>query len=163
MSTTFSGPIVSTNGFTGDITGDVTGNVVGNVTGLVNGASLVKITETVAFGAFTDGGSTSGTYDITAGTLPVGSVFLKSAVTAVTGFAGDTSAVLTIGDGTDADRYNTGTPDVFSTIAAGIDVGAPSGLALAVVADTITLTVTSATDFTSVSAGSLTVEFYYLT
>ena len=29
--TTFSGPVVSTNGFTGDITGDVTGDVVGLV------------------------------------------------------------------------------------------------------------------------------------
>lgn len=33
MSTTFSGPVVSTGGFTGAITGAVTGNVTGNVTG----------------------------------------------------------------------------------------------------------------------------------
>ena len=30
--TTFSGPIVSTNGFTGDTTGNVTGNVTGAIT-----------------------------------------------------------------------------------------------------------------------------------
>lgn len=29
--TTFSGPVVSDNGFTGNVTGDVTGNVVGSV------------------------------------------------------------------------------------------------------------------------------------
>lgn len=29
MATHFSGPIVSANGFTGDVTGDITGNVVG--------------------------------------------------------------------------------------------------------------------------------------
>lgn len=29
MSTTFSGPVISTSGFTGDITGNVTGNVTG--------------------------------------------------------------------------------------------------------------------------------------
>jgi len=33
MSTTFSGPVVSDNGFEGDVTGDVTGNVTGNLTG----------------------------------------------------------------------------------------------------------------------------------
>jgi hypothetical protein len=40
-STTFSGPVTSTNGFigavTGNITGDVTGTVTGNVTGTVTG------------------------------------------------------------------------------------------------------------------------------
>ena len=34
-STTFSGPVTSTNGFIGEITGTVTGNVTGNVTGRV--------------------------------------------------------------------------------------------------------------------------------
>ena len=32
-STTFSGPVTSTNGFVGDITGDITGDVTGDVTG----------------------------------------------------------------------------------------------------------------------------------
>ena len=36
-STTFSGPVTSTNGFVGDTTGDVTGNVTGNLTGDVTG------------------------------------------------------------------------------------------------------------------------------
>ena len=31
--TTFSGPVISTNGFVGDFTGNITGNVTGNVTG----------------------------------------------------------------------------------------------------------------------------------
>ncbi len=31
--TTFNGPVISTNGFEGNIEGDVTGNVTGNVTG----------------------------------------------------------------------------------------------------------------------------------
>ena len=31
-STTFSGPVTSTNGFIGDVTGNVTGNVTGTVT-----------------------------------------------------------------------------------------------------------------------------------
>lgn len=37
MSTTFSGPVISTNGFTGALTGNVTGDVTGDVTGLAFG------------------------------------------------------------------------------------------------------------------------------
>jgi len=33
-STTFSGPVTSTNGFIGDLTGNVIGNVTGSVTGM---------------------------------------------------------------------------------------------------------------------------------
>lgn len=43
--TTFSGPVVSDNGFEGDITGDVTGNVTGNVTGTLTGAAIVPTFE----------------------------------------------------------------------------------------------------------------------
>ena len=131
--------------------------------GDVAATGVFKFSQTVAYDAFTDGGGTSGTFVITAGTIPVGATFLYAAVTAVTGFAGDTSATLIIGDGTDADRYNTGTPSVFATAANGVAMGDPSGVRYHAAAGTITLTVTSATDFSSVSAGSLTVEFYYLT
>ncbi len=133
------------------------------VSGVTTMGPFVKLTETVAYTAFTDGGSTAGTYDLTVGTIPAGATFLYAALTAVTGFAGDTSAVLTIGDGSDADRYNTGTPDVFSTAAAGVSVGAPSGTRYHDTAATVTLTVTTAADWGSVSAGSLTLELYYLT
>ena len=33
--TTFTGPVISTNGFQGDTTGNVTGDVTGNVTGYI--------------------------------------------------------------------------------------------------------------------------------
>ena len=131
--------------------------------GLSLTGSLVKLSETVAYDDFTDGGSTVGTYDITAGTIPVGATFLYSAITAVTGFAGDTSAALTLGDGTDVDRYNTSAIDVFTTAANGIAAGDPSGTRYHDTAATVTLTVTTAADFTSVSAGSVTVELYYIT
>jgi hypothetical protein len=157
--THFSGPVISAGGFTGDLTGDVTGDI----TGTLNGASLVKFSETVGYAAFTDGGAAVGTYDITASTIPVGATFLYAAVTAVTGFAGDTSAALTIGDGTDADRYNTSTIDVFTTAANGVAAGDPSGTRYHATAATIKLTITTAADWGSVSAGSVTVEFFYLT
>jgi len=51
-STTFSGPVTSTNGFIGALTGNVTGNVTGNITGDVvatvqslSGAGAVNITD----------------------------------------------------------------------------------------------------------------------
>lgn len=120
-----------------------------------------SIQETVLFSQFTDGGSTTGTYQM-AGTVPAGAILLGSKVLVNAGFAGDTSAALTIGDGSDVDRYNTGTPSVFATAATGIETGVPSGSKLVTTANRPTLTVTSGADFTSVSAGSLTVTIYYL-
>lgn len=120
------------------------------------------LTETVLKSAFTDGGSTSGTYAMT-GTIPVGAILLGTKVLVNTGFSGDTSAVLIIGDGTDTDRYNTSTIDIFTTAAAGVQSGVPSGNKLITTANSPTLTVTSAADFTNVSAaGSITVSIYYI-
>ena len=128
---------------------------------LASGTAIKKITQTVLFSEFTDGGATAGTFNLTT-QIPVLATVLCSKVKAITGFAGDTSAVLTIGDGTDADRYNTGTLDVFSTLANGIATGIPSGVQYHDTAKTVTLTVTTNADFTSVNAGSLTVEIDYI-
>ena len=130
---------------------------------LSGGAAVQKFTETVAFGAFTDGGGAAGTYDLTAGTIPVGARFMFYIITALTGFAGDTSAVLDAGDGTDVDRYNGAAIDVFTTAANGIEVTAPGGVLYHDTAATVTLTITTAADWGSVTAGSVTVEFYYMT
>jgi hypothetical protein len=42
--TTFSGPVVSDNGFVGTVTGNVTGNVTGDVTGDVTITDFIKLT-----------------------------------------------------------------------------------------------------------------------
>lgn len=117
------------------------------------------IRQTVLFSQFTDGGSTVGTKTLTE-QIPAGAFVRQTLLHNVTGFTGNTSAVLTVGDGTDVDRYNTGTPSVFTTAVA-IDMGVPSGTKIHVTAATVTLTVTSATDFTSVSAGALTISIFY--
>lgn len=117
------------------------------------------IRQTVLFSQFTDGGSTVGTKTLTE-QIPAGAFVRQTILQNVTGFTGNTSAVLTVGDGTDVDRYNTGTPSVFTTAVA-IDMGVPSGTKIHVTAATVTLTVTSATDFTSVSAGALTISIFY--
>jgi hypothetical protein len=119
-----------------------------------------EIRQTLTYSQFTDGGSTAGTKTLTE-TLPVGAWVLRSVLRNVTGFTGDTSAVITVGDGTDVDRYNTGTPSVFTTANA-IDLGAPSGTQIHTAAATVTVTVTSGADFTSVAAGQLTISIYYL-
>lgn len=121
---------------------------------------LVSYQETVAYDDFTDGGSTAGTYDLGI-TIPAGAVFAQALVTGITGFTGDSSAVLTIGDGSDVDRYNTGTPSVFTTASAGVAMGAPSGTTWHTATVTPRLTVTSGSDFTAVSAGALTVTLFW--
>lgn len=133
------------------------------VDGLEQGSAgiLRKITQTVSYNEFTDGGGASGTLVLDEA-IPAGATVLFSAVTNIVGFAGNVSAVLTIGDGTDADRYNTGTPSVFASATNGIAVGAPSGVAYHAAEKDVTLTVTSSSDFGAVSAGQLTVSIYYL-
>lgn len=129
---------------------------------VLNGVQIKKITATVGFAAFTDGGAAVGTYSLNE-VIPVGALYLGTAVTAVTGFAGDTSAAMTIGDGTDVDRYNTSTINVFATAANGIASGVPSGALYHAAQVTPKITITSATDWGAVSAGSVTFEMYYLT
>lgn len=122
---------------------------------------MAVLSETVALADFTDGGGAVGTY-VLKRSIPAGAFVLRTMLVDVTGFAGDTSAVLTIGDGTDVDRYNTGTEDVFSDVVA-VDTGAPSGTQIhATAVATVTLTITTAADWGSVTAGSVTVRIYYL-
>ena len=110
----------------------------------------------IGYASFTDGGGTDGTY--TCGfTLPVGFFIERCWLTDVTGFSGDTTAVITVGDGSDADRLNTGTPSVLTT-ATSIDLGAVSGTALIATEFKPVLTITGAADWGNVSAGALTVK-----
>lgn len=117
--------------------------------------------EVITYDQFTDGGAAVGTYQM-AGTIPAGAVLLGSKVLVDAGFAGDTSCTLTIGDGSDADRYMTGTPSIFATAAAGVETGVPSGNKLVTADNRPTLTATSGSDWGSVTAGQITVRLYYI-
>lgn len=125
--------------------------------------SVQALTETHLASTFTDGGSTVGTKTMT-GSIPAGAIILGTKVLVPAGFAGDTTAALTIGDGSDVDRYNTGTIDIFTTAATGVQSGIPSGLKLQVAAVQPVLTVTSSTDagLFIAGAGSVTVSVYYI-
>lgn len=110
---------------------------------------------------FVDGGGAAGTIQFT-GALPKGARVLGAKILVPEGFAGDSSATVQVGDGSDVDRYMTGTPDVFSTAEDGVEAGAPSGDLLLTAENRPTITVTSGTDWGSVTAGKLTVSIYYI-
>lgn len=124
------------------------------------GVPVEVLEETVLYSAFTDNhpGAT-GSYTM-AGYLPKGAVVLGSKWLVNTGFTGDTTATMTVGDGSTADRYNTGTPSVYT--AGLVAPGVPSGTKLVTTPNRPVLTVTGAADFTSITAGSVTVSIYYI-
>lgn len=117
------------------------------------------ISQTVTYDEFTDGGSTSGTL-VLDDSIPLGAFVLRTLIENVTGFTGDSSAALIVGDGTDTDRYNTSTVNVFTT-ATVLDAGAVSGTQLHTAAKNVTLTITSGTDWGAVTAGQLTIKIFY--
>lgn len=117
------------------------------------------ISETVAYTDFVDGGGAVGTYTMKR-TIPIGAWVVRVILLDVTGFAGDTSAALSVGDGTDVDRYNTSTKNVFDDVDAS-DGGVVSGAQIATIVDTPVITITTASDWGAVTAGSLTIRIYY--
>ena len=127
------------------------------------GAPVVRTaTEVVPVASFTDNTDATGTF-ATSISIPEGAVVMQAFIDEVVGFAGDTSATVTIGDGTDVDRYNTGTPSVFAT-ADHVSAGVPSGTAYHSAAKTVTLIVTGASDFTSIVTegnGTMRVTVFY--
>ena len=83
-STTFSGPVTSTNGFIGDLTGNVTGNIAG--TGTVSHAttSAINATATATAAQVATGFITSTSAAPTTITLPTGTL-LGAALSAAKG------------------------------------------------------------------------------
>lgn len=125
---------------------------------IVNGVFAQRIAITDS--GWTDGGSASGT-KVLDFTIPVGAQVTKTLYRDIVGFTGNTSATLVIGDGTDPDRYMTGTPSVFTT-AAGVSTGAVSGTAYhASAISTVTATLAGNSDFGAITAGSVQVVIFY--
>jgi hypothetical protein len=118
---------------------------------------LRALVETVAYGDFTDGGSTSGTVNLS-NTLPAGAKPLGGKVVVSTGFTGDTSAALDVGTAGDPDAF----VDNVDVLSADTVWGAASDESLLLAETTVQVTVTGAADFTSVSAGVATIYVFYL-
>lgn len=124
---------------------------------------LRSITQTLAVADFTDNADATGEIDLDH-VIPAGAVVVRTLVKSIVGFAGDTTATFQVGDGTDVDRYSTGTPSCFTTAVAGVDAGAVSGTAFHATAKTPTLTVTGGSDFTDIVTdgnGSIEVTIFY--
>lgn len=134
--------------------------VVGHFVTTEPEAKLRSIKQTFVKADFTDGTAAVGTV-VMGAAIPLGAVVTRTLLTDVVAFSGDTSAVAILGDGTDTDRYNTGTPSLFAT-AASVDAGAVSGTAYHAAAITPTLTVTTGSDFTALPAtASVTVTVFF--
>lgn len=108
---------------------------------------------------FADGGGAAGTAPF-ATQIPLYAVVFQTLVRLNKKFIGDTSAALIVGDGTDTDRYLTGTVDLFTALGQ-LDAGTPSGTKPHSAAKTPILTVTSASDFTLVTDGEVEVTIWY--
>ena len=102
-STTFSGPVTSTNGFIGALTGNVTGNITGNIAGSGSithaTTSAINATATATAAEVATGYITSTSAAATAITLPTGTL-LGAALGAVRGTVFDLYVDNTLGAST---------------------------------------------------------------
>lgn len=124
---------------------------------------LVSYQQAISVSEFTDGGGVLGTFALGI-SIPAGATFAHALVTGVVGFAGDTTATIEIGDGSDTNRYSTATPSVFSTASAGVAIGAPTGVTFHSTAKTPTVGITGATDFTAIATngnGAMVVTLFW--
>ena len=103
-STTFSGPVTSTNGFVGAVTGNITGNVTGNVTGDLTGRTFGTVTTR----------SGAGAVPITASTVRL-TTTAADALTLANGANGQLLTIVMVADGGDGTLTPT-TKTGFSTI-----------------------------------------------
>jgi len=118
------------------------------------------VTDTFTRAQMTDGGGATGTF-VLGEKIPAGAWVMQTILENVTGFTGNVSATIQTGDGSDVDRYTTGTPSVFTTASA-IDPGVPSGTKIHTAEATVTVTITASADFTAIAAGQATIKIYYL-
>lgn len=105
-STTFSGPVTSTNGFIGNITGNITGNVTGDLTGRVFGTVTTR--------------SGAGAVPVTSGTVRLTTTG-ANALTLANGANGQLLTIVMVVDGGDGTLTPT-TKTGYTTLTFG-DVG----------------------------------------
>lgn len=103
-STTFSGPVTSTNGFIGAVTGNITGNITGNVTGDLTGRVFGTVTTR----------SGAGAVPITSGTVRLTTTG-ADALTLANGANGQILSIVMVADGGDGTLTPT-TKTGFATI-----------------------------------------------
>jgi hypothetical protein len=120
------------------------------------------IVQRITAATMTDGGGATGTVVLNA-TIPAGAYVYRSLLTTLTDFVGSAAVTITVGDGSDVDRYNTGTPSL-ATTAVMLDLGVTSGEEVHIAAvSTVTVTITDDSDFGDLVAGggAVTVSIWY--
>jgi len=132
------------------------------------GMGIRKVAQWVKPADFTDGGGASGTL-VLRKKIPAGSFVIGSKVTVKKAWSGDTSCVMDIGDGSDADIFSYTTHNLFTAATNLVEAadagnaGTESGLVPISSETTVTLTVTSDSDFGAIStAARAYVEVFYL-
>lgn len=129
-------------------------------TGL-SSSEVKTISESLAFGDFTDNANTTGYKDWSA-QLPAGAIVLGVKYVVATGFTGDTTAVVQTGVSGDLDRFSSVTDQsvlAAGTVGHGVAADAHDGIGAA---QTIRTTVTGASDFGGISAGAMVATLYYI-
>ena len=124
------------------------------------GLGLRKVAQIVKYSDFVDDGSDAkGDLELNK-KVPAGSFIIGTKVTVKTGFSGDTSAALSVGASENDDEWSGNTTiDVLSTAR---NLVAGDGLKAISTAATVFLTIEGGADFSSITAGEMLVEVYYL-
>jgi len=126
---------------------------------------ITTISKVCTVADFTDGGSTSGYIDFSE-LLPSGAIPIAWKAVVTGAFKGDTSATISVGVSGDTDRFSADTSQsVFAAGTVGSFVLAADALDGIASVQTPRVTVTSATDFTTVvtdATGAMVVFLYYI-
>ncbi len=118
------------------------------------------VSQTLDYASFTDNGDATGYIDLS-GTVPPGSIIVGWKGLVGEGFSGDTTATIEVGKAGDTDAYS---GDASQSVLNAATVGSAASEALAFVGSSATprVTITGASDFGNISAGSMTLTVYYL-
>jgi len=123
------------------------------------GMGISKISQWVEYGDLTVSSAT-GAITLTQ-KLPVGAFAIGTKVTVTEGFTGDTSATMTVGKSSGADEFTDGT-SVNVYTAATVGDSAEDPMEFIASETSVCALVTTNADFTSVSAGKMFIEVFYL-
>ena len=140
---------------------DIVDDRAANMWGLVGvPGNKIVTSQTLEWGDFDDNGDTTGYRDFLTD-IPAGSYVLGWQAVVATGFTGDTSAIMQLGVAGDLDAF---TADTSQSIFAAGTVGSAALAATAYVgaATTPRVTITSATDFSTVNTGEMVVTITYV-
>jgi len=126
------------------------------------GVTVGKVTsQALLYDAFTDNTNTTGYLDIST-QIPADTIVIGWKATVATGFTGDGSAAIQVGVAGDTDAFSADTAQSVYTSSTAVGAASLAASAFCDSATTARVTVTGGADFTSVSAGNMTVTIYYL-